>query len=130
MGNPLCKIELPVYSKSLKQALLLQACDVTSQNDALIVCSIKNLGLAGANNVSVYVPGKGNAALTNGSVTTTAFVNPLIISGVSPQAISRAGGGYVTLTGMPHCMWCLACKSMAVIIKTRSNNCSITTVCF
>lgn len=65
----------------------------------MIVCSIQNYGMAGANNVSVYIPGKGRAALRDASTSITAFVNPLIISNIVPDTVSIFGGGEISVLG-------------------------------
>lgn len=77
----------------------MQACDVTSQNSRMIVCSIQNDGTAGANNVSVSIPGKGLAAVQNDTTQITAYINPLNIIALAPAAISTLGGADVTISG-------------------------------
>ena len=65
----------------------------------MIVCSIHNDGTAGANNVSVYIPGKGKAALRYATAPVTAFVNPISVSNIVPDTVSLYGGGQVTVLG-------------------------------
>ena len=65
----------------------------------MIVCSILNDGTAGANNVSVYISGKGKAALRNGTTFVTAFVNPLRVSNIVPDTISNQGGAQIAILG-------------------------------
>ena len=77
----------------------MQVCAIRSHNSRILVCGIKNAGIAGANNVTLFVPGKGWAAVRNASVVLTAFVNPLVVLKVSPGAVSTIGGGNVTLSG-------------------------------
>lgn len=74
-------------------------CEIRSQNSRMIVCSIQNDGTAGGNDVSVYIAGKGKAALRNATTSVIAFVNPLSISDIVPDTVSPFGSGLVTVLG-------------------------------
>lgn len=84
----------------LDSGLCLQVCTIRSQNSEMLVCSIRNDGTAGANLVSVIVPGKGLAAAANSSNPIVAYVNPLAISGSAPIETSFLGEGSIVLTGI------------------------------
>lgn len=65
----------------------------------MLVCSIMNDRTAGANLATVYIPGKGRAALQNSTNDIIAYVNPLTVTALVPYMTSALGGGLVTVLG-------------------------------